>query len=277
MRQALGFIASALIHFALVASAFIAFPQAARYASDSVIIPVELVTLSDVTNVRAARPEPEPVRPEPEPEPVTPAPETQPEIITQPEPIPLPPEPQPEPQPEPEPEPAPEPEPEPAREPEPAPPPAPRPQPRPQPQPERGLDLDDLSRLVDRSRQETRQRPAEEGEARRGAGEGTAMTATLQDMLRSQIARCTRSNADAPSNMDLRVVVEVRLERSGALSSPPRLRDEARVMNSSNPFLRVAGERAVRAVIDCQPYRLPPEAYGQWRHLEVMVDTQAGR
>jgi outer membrane biosynthesis protein TonB len=273
MRQALGFIASALIHIALVGSAFIAFPQAARYASDSVIIPVELVTLADVTNVRAARPEPEPVRPEPEPEPdpVTPAPETQPEIVTQPEPIPLPPEPQPEP----EPEPAPEPEPEPAREPEPAP--APRPQPRPQPEPERGLDLDDLSRLVDRSRQETRQRPAEEGEARRGAGEGTEMTATLQDMLRSQIARCTRSNADAPANMDLRVVVEVRLERTGALSSPPRLRDESRVMNSSNPFLRVAGERAVRAVIDCQPYRLPPEAYGQWRHLEVMVDTQAVR
>lgn len=274
MRQALGFIVSAFLHVALVATGFIYFPQAARYASDSVILPVELVTLADITNVRAARPEPAPVRPEPEPEPepVTPAPEAQPEPVTQPEPVPLPPEPEPQPVPEPEPV-LPEPEPE----PEPAPAPAPRPQPRPQPQPERGLDLDDLSRLVDRSRQETRPNAAEEGETRRGAGEGTAMTATLQDMLRSQIARCTRSNADAPSNMDLRVVVEVRLERNGALSSPPRLRDEARVMNSSNPFLRVAGERAVRAVIDCQPYRLPAEAYAQWRHLEVMVDTQAVR
>lgn len=272
MRQALGFIVSALLHVALVATGFIYFPQATRYASDSVILPVELVTLADITNVRAARPEPDPVLPEPEPEPVATEPEAQPEPVTQPEPVPLPPEPEPEPEPEPV-----QPEPEPEAEPEPAPAPAPRPQPRPQPQPERGLDLDDLSRLVDRSRQETRPRATEEGEARRGAGEGTAMTATLQDMLRSQIARCTRSNADAPSNMDLRVVVEVRLERSGALSTPPRLRDEARVMNSSNPFLRVAGERAVRAVIDCQPYRLPPEAYAQWRHLEVMVDTQAVR
>lgn len=100
------------------------------------------------------------------------------------------------------------------------------------------------------------------------------MTATLQDMLRSQIARCTRSNADAPADMDLRVIVELRLERDGSLTSPPRLRDEARVMNSPNPFLRVAGERAMRAVIDCQPYRLPPEAYAQWRLLEVNVDTQ---
>jgi len=270
MRQALGFIVSALLHVALVATGFIYFPQAARYASDSVILPVELVTLADVTNVRAARREPEPVlpEPEPEPEPVAPEPEAQPEPETQSEPVPLPPEPEPEPEPEPvQPEPEPEPEPEPVQ----------PPARQPDPEPERGLDLDDLSRLVDRSRQESRAGAAEEGETRRGAGEGTAMTATLQDMLRSQIARCTRSNADAPSNMDLRVVVELRLERDGSLSSPPRLRDESRVMNSSNPFLRVAGERAVRAVIDCQPYRLPPEAYAQWRLLEVNVDTQGIR
>ncbi|MFW6299642.1 MAG: hypothetical protein ACOC20_01805, partial [Oceanicaulis sp.] len=67
------------------------------------------------------------------------------------------------------------------------------------------------------------------------------------------------------------------LERNGALAEPPRLANEARVLNSPNPFLRVAGERALRAVIDCAPYDLPAANYAEWRLLEVHVDTQRGR
>ena len=100
------------------------------------------------------------------------------------------------------------------------------------------------------------------------------MTATLQALAASQIARCVRSNADAPSGMDLRVIVRVRLERTGELAEPPQLVDAARIRNSPNPYLRVAGERALRAVIDCAPYALPSENYAEWRLLEVNIDTQ---
>ena len=268
MRQVLGIILSTLIHGALVGSALVYFPAATRIADQTRIIPVELVSLADTTNVRAARPEPEPdPAPDPDPvetdpEPETPAPEPEPEVIPpEPEPDPEPVQPQAEPEPEPvEPEPQPEPEPEPEPEAEP-----------------RGLDLDDLSSLVDRSRDQRRERADETGEARRGAGPGTAMTATLQAMAASQIQQCTRSNADAPADMDLAVVVRVRLERNGELAEPPRLVEEGRVLNSPNPFLRVAGERALRAVIDCAPYELPSQNYAEWRLLEVNVDTQRGR
>jgi len=271
MRQLLGLILSTAIHGALVVSALVYFPAASRMAEQTRIIPVELVTLAETTNVRAARPEPEP-EPEDEPEPVefdpepdvqpapeTEAPEPEPEIIPpEPDPVDLEPEPQPvEPEPEPEPEPV---------------------QPERQPEPESPrLDLDDLSSLVDRSRDQRREQADETGETRRAAGPGTAMTASLQAMAASQIQRCTRSNADAPSDMDLAVVVRVRLERSGALAEPPRLVDEARVLNSPNPFLRVAGERALRAVIECAPYDLPAQNYAEWRLLEVNIDTQRGR
>jgi len=269
MRQALGFIASVLLHAAVAGAGLLYFPQASRLAADMIIVPVELVSLSDMTNIRAARPEPEPEI-EPDIAEAPPLPETAPEPV--PEPVPetvrepeiIPPAPQAEPEPAP-PEPAPEPA-----------PPQPRERPR-QPEPQ-GLDLADLSRLVDRSRERsTARQPAEEDQERRRAGAGTAMTATLQTMAASQIARCVRSNADAPADMNLAVVVEVRLERDGSLSRPPRLVDESRILNSPNPFLRVAGERAMRAVIECAPYRLPPEAYAEWRLLHVNVDTQRGR
>jgi hypothetical protein len=170
------------------------------------------------------------------------------------------------------------PEPEPVAEAAPEPDPEPEPEPRrPEPEPqEPGLDLDGLSDLVDRSR-ERRSETGETGQAREASGAGTAMTATLQAMAAGQIARCVRSNADAPADMDLAVVVEVRLERTGALAEPPRLKDAGRVLNSPNPFLRVAGERAVRAVIECAPYDLPAANYAEWRLLEVNVDTQRGR
>lgn len=269
MRQVLAMLVSLLLHGGLAASALIYFPAASRMASETVIIPVDLVSLSDTTNVRAAR-----VEEELEPEEVEPdAPETQPETLPEPEPEPVRPEPEPEiipPAPTEEPAPV-EPDP-PAPEPEPE----PAPEAEPEPEPER-LDLGDISRLVDRSRQERAVNQGEAGEARRSAGAGTAMTATLQAMAASQIQRCVRSNADAPMDMDLRVVVEVRLERDGSLASPPRLRDQNRILNSPNPFLRVAGERAVRAVIDCAPYQLPAQNYQEWRLLEVNVDTQRGR
>lgn len=265
MRQVLGFFFSVLLHAGVVASALVYFPAASRLASETVIIPIELVTLSDTTNVRAARPEPEP-EPESEPEETAPEPEleTQADITPAPEPV----------LPETEPEIIP---PDPREEPEPDPEPV-RPEPEPEPEPQApALDLNDLSRLVDRSREQRATNQGEAGEARRSAGAGTAMTATLQAMAASQIQRCVRSNADAPSNMDLRVVVQVRLERDGSIASPPRLMDERRVMNSSNPFLRVAGERALRAVIECAPYQLPAQNYQEWRLLEVNVDTQARR
>jgi outer membrane biosynthesis protein TonB len=276
MRQLLGLILSALFHGALVVSALVYFPAASRLAEQTRIIPVELVTLADTTNVRAARPEPEPepeIEEDPQPVEIDPEPENQaPEPDTGPEPEAIPPEPDPvEPesdpvQPEPDPDPVePDPEPEPV-------------QPEPEPEQPRGLDLDSLSGLVDRSRDQRRDSGgAETGDTRQGAGPGTAMTATLQALAASQIQRCTRSNADAPSDMDLAVVVRVRLERNGTLAEPPRLVDEGRVLNSPNPFLRVAGERALRAVIECAPYELPPQNYAEWRLLEVNVDTQRGR
>jgi len=271
MRQALGFILSLCIHAGLIASALIAFPQTRRLTEELTYVPVELVTLARETNVRAARPEPEPEpeevietpapQPAPEPEPEPAQPEAQPEIIP------------PAPEAEPEPEPTP-PEPEPEPEPEPVPTPRPR---EPEPQ-QPALDLNALSQLVDRSRDNSApQGQAETGEQRNSVGAGTDMTASLSAMAASHISRCIRSNADAPANMDLRVAMEVRLERNGRLSVPPRLIDEARIMNSPNSFLRVAGERALRGAIECQPYPLPPEHYAQWRVLRVNVDTQRNR
>ena len=59
-----GLVLSLLIHAGILAAGLVYLPRAARVFEDTPIVPIELVTVADETNVRAAAPEPEPVEEE---------------------------------------------------------------------------------------------------------------------------------------------------------------------------------------------------------------------
>ncbi|MEE2566408.1 cell envelope integrity protein TolA [Hyphobacterium marinum] len=250
-------------------------PQAARQFSAGVIVPVDLVTLADTTNVRAAAPDPvvEEIPPEPEP-----AVEEEADAVADPPAATSPPVEEERPveviddgapdEAEPEPE---------VVEETPTPPtPRERPEQPRQQQTERqqeqaSVDLDYLSGLVDQAREsQPRDRGnAETGERREGAGAGTAMTATLADLVISQAQPCFRSSIDAPNPERLNVTVRVRLNRDGSLAEPPVSTNSGRIRASGDPFWLVAEERALAAIIDCSPFRLPADQYSQWRLIDV--------
>ena len=115
---------------------------------------------------------------------------------------------------------------------------------------------------------EAREEQANEaGDRRRAVGNGESNTATLQVILQNHLARCWRNSLDAPHPDELAVEVELSLDRNGELVGPPRLVDQGRILSSPNPYLRVAGERALRAASVCAPYPLPPEQYSEWRQI----------
>lgn len=185
----IGAVLSACLHVALLVFMAVRWPTIVRPLSDQVL-PVEILEVSELTNIKAATkqpepnpaptptPTPEPPKEEPKPEPEPPPPEPprapeEPSLPVPPEPAPLPPEPAPPepappedtvaalpPEPEPVPEPAPEPvpEPEPKTEPEPAPPQAavPRQKPTPPPlpaqpaKPKDEFNLDQIAALLDK-------------------------------------------------------------------------------------------------------------------------------
>ena len=141
------------------------------------IVPVELITLADVTNIQEAAREVEQIPPEPELEPpIEAAPETAELTPPEPEPVPLP-----ELESEPEPEAVVE------AEPEPEPPP---PTPVEKPEPQRNeFDLDSVIALLDsRSPPNPTAQPAEE--TRLGIGDRNAMTMNLTDIVRTQMYQC---------------------------------------------------------------------------------------
>lgn len=279
-----GVFASVLLHLAIVGAAFLSLPMGWRPdVTPEPYIPLELIREAELdlmTSVPAAAPEPVEEE-EPEPDLPEPAVEEEPPAPAE-EPAPAQPEPEPEPEPAaPEPEPAPA-EPEPEPEPEPVPP-KETPTVKPKP-PSDELDLDALSQLIDKERENERveaprETPSQTTEtadsARPAIGAGDRLTASDEAKLKAAMAECWNAGAiiGAPEPEKLLVVIDFELNRNGTLASPPRVVNELQINLSGNQFWRVAQREAVNAVMKCAPYDfLPVERYDSWKEFRFNFD-----
>lgn len=255
MRTTLVVLASLLVHAGFIMAGLFYFPQTVRQFTTSQIIPLELVTeIAQVTRLPEEEVE-EPVEeelppPDPEPEPEPPQPEPEIDMTAAPETEAVP-------EPAPEAEPAPDPEPE-------TPPAQSTPQ---QPEQSREQSFDDM--LRDLASTVDRDRPASSGNQQGAANSYDAIGVTLADSIRSQAQRCYRGSADAPNPERLIVVIRVRLNRDGSLDGQPDVFNRQAIDLSTDRYLRVARDRALAAIIDCAPYRLPAEHFSIWRRIDV--------
>jgi colicin import membrane protein len=109
-----------------------------------------------------------------------------------------------------------------------------------------------------------------------GAAEGrdrtisTSDAAFLAGLMRQAVSRCWNINAGLEGVERLVVEIEVRLRPDGSLADPPK------VVNSGNsPLFRDAADSALRALIACAPYRMPPDKYtGGWEHMILSFDPR---
>ena len=307
-----GLLSSAVVHAGLILWGAIALPDADPFEVAPVeSLPVDLVSVSELTDLQRGvktaelretpseaetQPEPEPVEPEPTPEPVG----------VQPEPTPTPPEPSPEPtetaaapepaaaEPPPEPEPEPvAPEPEPVQEavPEPEPVPAEEAEPEPvktttvvpriKPKPPKRKKTqtaqqkkknDQVAALLNKvdpggGGSQRSSTPASLG-TRRG-NDNARMTQSELDALKGQISSCWNPPIGAMDADGLKVRLQMFLNRDGTVAKPPKI-----LNSSSNPFFRAAANSARRAVLRCQPYRLPASKYDAWEEVIVNFDPR---
>jgi len=264
-------------------------------------LPVDIVSASELTRVRAgekdaesAEPEEPAKQPPKQDKPATP-PQRQAAVepsraepAPKPSPPPTPPEPRSEPEPVPEPvvEPAPRPENEPEKPAAKEPPeerveidnaalqlPTFRPRaPKRQPEETQEFDPDEIAALLNKSPEPAR-RAANESEsdqpATRGLASGRENTMSVSeiDLLRTQISRCWSPPIGVQGAADLAVRVRISLNPDGSLERPP----ETITRGSGGPFI-AASDAARRAVIRCQPYNLPPDKYETWRDIHITFD-----
>jgi colicin import membrane protein len=108
-----------------------------------------------------------------------------------------------------------------------------------------------------------------------GAPEGrdSQLTASqrsaLAAMLRKSVERCWNINSGLEGANRLVPVVEFELNLDGTVRGVPRV-----VNPNGSPQFQDAANSAVRAVVQCAPYHLPPEHYSDWEFARLRFDPQ---
>jgi outer membrane biosynthesis protein TonB len=258
-----GLLGSFALHAAIVAATFFSWPHTLKIASESPpVVPVDLVTIGETTNIRAA------TAPAPEPEAVTPPPPQTPA----PQPVEPPPVSEPAPQVS-EAEPAPEPVPSSPKPVATPPPPVPKIKPAPaKPEaPKKKFDINNIAALLDKNAKAAPKSTQTANETRRGIGAQNAMTMDLVDALRNQIAQCWSPPVAAPDPARLIVTLDVFLNPDGSVARPPQLSADSA---SGDSYKRAAADAARRAIYTCAPYKLPADRYQSWREIKVTFDPR---
>lgn len=272
----LSLIISFLLHCSLLLAGVVILPSPEEYVVDlAKPIPVDILTISEFTKLRAQTPEPEPVvKPAPEePKEVTPAPPREPEpelevnTAETEQPAPL------EPEVGREPEPKVEPKPEPEKVTETKPVPKPRRRPRaPKKKVEKKKEKfnpDRIAALLDKSPDaKPMPKPTPDnatpapGLQTRLDGSDETVSQDEKDALRKQIERCWSPPIGVLDAGALVVRVRISLKRDGSLSTPPEV-----VNSNASPTFQIAAESAVRAIRRCQPFEMPANKYNIWRDI----------
>jgi outer membrane biosynthesis protein TonB len=257
-RSPLGLAASLFLHGAIVAGTLFTFSHRLEISDESPpVVPVDLVTIAPKTNVQAT------VRPQPHvaPTPTPPVPKAMP--------APTPPQPQPA---EEKPK-------EPAAEPiaEALPRPAPRHKLRPpqeKKEEKKSFDVDKVLALLNKvapSQEAAAPKARSAARTVRGIGEQTAMTADLQDALRSQIQPCWSPPVGAPHPERLVVSFDLFLNPDGSVAQPPQLTGDSETAVARDSFVKAAADAARRAIYTCAPYKLPADRYQEWREINPFI------
>ena len=237
-----GLVLSVLLHAALIGATYFTWARMLDATPESHSVPVDLITVTDQTNVAAMAPPPPPTPPKIEiPEPTI---EVPPPPLLSIEPAPEPPMPEIKIQEEPK---------------------KVEDQPKPPDKPKQNSQ--DFTALLNKLTATPKTPPNAKAGPRvvQGIGQANAMTADLADALKSQIYRCWSPPVGAPNAADLVVDFDLTLNNDG---TPARATSDA--LSSSNPYTRAAAEAARRAIFQCQPYRLPQERYTQWQEISPL-------
>jgi len=131
---------------------------------------------------------------------------------------------------------------------------------------ERHFDQSQIAALLDK-RDPTRQAATGQtmnSNAALGLSKGTAAdnSATWGSMFQRQVERCWKKPYGGIESQRPEAVFAIRLRRDGMLEGNPVPEGVP-----ATPFLKVYQESAYRAILECQPYKLPEAMYEEWKYF----------
>ena len=124
----------------------------------------------------------------------------------------------------------------------------------------------DFLKGIDTNADAPRRPPAPAPAAAMGPAQKSALDAELRRQLKPHWRPPSGADADK-----LVTLLEVRLDKSGAVIGTPQVIDQLGVTASNRPQAKLHAERAIQAVKLASPFRnMPPEFYDQWKWLRPL-------
>jgi len=248
-------LASGLLHGLVAIGMLVSWPQSSKTITLGSSVPITVVAQGPVADIRPAEQAPEEQIAQTE----DPAPEAAPTPAAPPTPAPAPTPPAPTP-------PAPTP-------PPPTPAPKAAPQPKAAPAPKQAqqpaLNLDALAATVRQkaaqgaSRSQAQRGPAQDEtsvQARQAVGAASGLSASALGLLASELQRRWNPNCEVEGGSSIDIRVGFRLIQGGHIAGAV----DSSGANATDPVVKAASDRAVRAVRQAAPFdSLPPELFGQ--------------
>ena len=103
--------------------------------------------------------------------------------------------------------------------------------------------------------------------------ENSGLSLSEEDALKAQIFGCWSIPLGLPYNEDLLVRIKLVLKPDGSVISSEIL-DHARMNKPGQGFYKVLAESALRAIKLCQPLRVPSTGYERWKDLQLNFDAR---
>ena len=99
------------------------------------------------------------------------------------------------------------------------------------------------------------------------------LTLSEEDALKAQIFGCWSIPLGLPFNEDLLVRIKLQLKPDGSIIRTEIL-DHARMNRPGQGFYKVLAESALRAIKLCQPLRVPSTGYERWKNMQLNFDAR---
>ena len=101
----------------------------------------------------------------------------------------------------------------------------------------------------------------------------SGLTLSEEDALKAQIFGCWSIPLGLPYNENLLVRIKLQLKPDGSIIRSEIL-DHARMNKPGQGFYKVLAESALRAIKLCQPLRVPSSGYERWKELQLNFDAR---
>ncbi len=138
------------------------------------------------------------------------------------------------------------------------------------------FDPNNIAALIDKSKIETAEminKTDEVTQDQEKSIERSGLSLSEEDALKAQIFGCWSIPLGLPYNENLLVRIKLQLNPDGTVSQSEIL-DHARMNKPGQGFYKVLAESALRAVKLCQPLRVPTTGYERWKELQLNFDAR---